>query len=82
LSQQQKLSVFSISVNGFPVLNAISSGLDLIKLVNLAGNFKLSLKVQLKPGIIEALFWNKYFIPFGVFKNVLNITECPIQQLT
>jgi hypothetical protein len=42
LSQQQKLSVFSISVNGFPVLNAISSGLDLIKLVNLAGNFKLS----------------------------------------
>jgi hypothetical protein len=42
LSQQQNRSVFSISVNGFPVFNVISSGLDLIKLVNLAGNFKLS----------------------------------------
>ena len=47
LSQQQNFSVLSISINRFPVSNLISSGLDLIKLVNLASNFILSLKVQL-----------------------------------
>jgi len=82
LGQQQNFSVLSISVNRFPVFNVISSGFDLIKLVNLACNFRLSLKVQLKSGLIEALLWNKYFIPFGVFKNVLNIIEWPKQQLT
>ena len=55
-SMQQILSFLNIfCIYGIPVSKDISSELDLIKLLNFAINFILSLKIQgLKSGIIEA----------------------------
>ena len=53
---QQNVSFLNIfCIYGIPVSKDISSELDLIKLLNFAINFILSLKIQgLKSGIIEA----------------------------